>query len=68
MYILPPPLTLGAGPMVGPTCGAQLYNYIIISLFSLLECRGMAVEDPTAPHGLKLTIEDYPYANEGLLF
>ncbi|ONH99220.1 hypothetical protein PRUPE_6G018700 [Prunus persica] len=29
--------------------------------------RGMAVEDPTAPHGLKLTIEDYPFANDGLL-
>ncbi|KAJ4830015.1 hypothetical protein Tsubulata_001849 [Turnera subulata] len=29
--------------------------------------RGMAVEDPTAPHGLKLTIEDYPYANDGLI-
>lgn len=29
--------------------------------------RGMAVEDPTAPHGLKLTIEDYPYANDGLV-
>ncbi|CAN0891901.1 Linoleate 13S-lipoxygenase 2-1, chloroplastic [Linum grandiflorum] len=29
--------------------------------------RGMAVEDPTAPHGVKLTIEDYPYANDGLL-
>ncbi|KAL0371163.1 UNVERIFIED_CONTAM: Linoleate 13S-lipoxygenase 2-1, chloroplastic [Sesamum angustifolium] len=29
--------------------------------------KGMAVEDPTAPHGLKLTIEDYPYANDGLL-
>uniref|UniRef100_A0A803KM18 Lipoxygenase n=1 Tax=Chenopodium quinoa TaxID=63459 RepID=A0A803KM18_CHEQI len=28
--------------------------------------RGMAVEDPSAPHGLKLTIEDYPYANDGL--
>lgn len=27
----------------------------------------MAVEDPTAPHGIKLTIEDYPYANDGLL-
>ena len=27
----------------------------------------MAVEDPTAPHGLKLTIEDYPYANDGLI-
>ncbi|XP_048323897.2 linoleate 13S-lipoxygenase 2-1, chloroplastic [Ziziphus jujuba] len=29
--------------------------------------RGMAVEDPTAPHGLKLTIEDYPFANDGLV-
>ena len=29
--------------------------------------RGMAVEDPNAPHGLKLTIEDYPYANDGLM-
>ncbi|XP_076948120.1 lipoxygenase 2, chloroplastic-like [Bidens hawaiensis] len=29
--------------------------------------RGMAVEDPTAPHGVKLTIEDYPFANDGLL-
>ncbi|KAL3632074.1 hypothetical protein CASFOL_025058 [Castilleja foliolosa] len=29
--------------------------------------RGMAVPDPTQPHGLKLTIEDYPYATDGLL-
>ncbi|KAJ9555752.1 hypothetical protein OSB04_010366 [Centaurea solstitialis] len=29
--------------------------------------RGMAVEDPNAPHGLKLAIEDYPFANDGLL-
>ncbi|KAF2309226.1 hypothetical protein GH714_001261 [Hevea brasiliensis] len=29
--------------------------------------RGMAVEDKTAPHGLKLTIEDYPFANDGLI-
>ncbi|KAH0916361.1 hypothetical protein HID58_030807, partial [Brassica napus] len=26
--------------------------------------RGMAVPDPTQPHGLKLLIEDYPYAND----
>ncbi|KAJ6303260.1 hypothetical protein OIU77_017192 [Salix suchowensis] len=25
----------------------------------------MAVEDPTAKHGLKLTIKDYPFANDG---
>ncbi|XWS12645.1 hypothetical protein CRYUN_Cryun37aG0107800 [Craigia yunnanensis] len=29
--------------------------------------RGMAVPDATQPHGLKLLIEDYPYANDGLL-
>ncbi|RZC77427.1 hypothetical protein C5167_003887 [Papaver somniferum] len=29
--------------------------------------RGLAVEDPTADHGLKLIIEDYPYANDGLV-
>ncbi|KAJ4810713.1 Lipoxygenase [Rhynchospora pubera] len=29
--------------------------------------RGMAEEDPRAEHGLKLTIEDYPFANDGLL-
>ncbi|PKI77025.1 hypothetical protein CRG98_002528 [Punica granatum] len=29
--------------------------------------RGMAVEDPSMPHGLKLVIEDYPYAADGLL-
>lgn len=27
----------------------------------------MAVPDPTQPHGLKLTIEDYPYATDGLM-
>ncbi|KAJ9555505.1 hypothetical protein OSB04_010119 [Centaurea solstitialis] len=29
--------------------------------------RGMAVEDPSAEYGLKLAIEDYPFANDGLL-
>ncbi|PNX98378.1 seed lipoxygenase, partial [Trifolium pratense] len=28
--------------------------------------RGMAVEDPTSPHGIKLVVEDYPYAVDGL--
>ncbi|KAF5782036.1 putative linoleate 9S-lipoxygenase [Helianthus annuus] len=28
--------------------------------------RGMAVEDSNSPHGLRLTIEDYPYAVDGL--
>ncbi|XP_054791175.1 linoleate 13S-lipoxygenase 3-1, chloroplastic-like [Prosopis cineraria] len=29
--------------------------------------RGMAVPDPTQPHGLRLLIEDYPYAADGLM-
>ncbi|KAJ7972153.1 Lipoxygenase [Quillaja saponaria] len=28
--------------------------------------RGLAVKDPTSPHGLRLLIEDYPYAVDGL--
>ncbi|XP_057439389.1 probable linoleate 9S-lipoxygenase 5 isoform X2 [Lotus japonicus] len=28
--------------------------------------RGMAIEDPTSRHGLRLLIEDYPYAVDGL--
>ncbi|XP_065619900.1 linoleate 13S-lipoxygenase 3-1, chloroplastic [Quercus suber] len=28
---------------------------------------GLATRDPTQPHGLRLFIEDYPYANDGLL-
>ncbi|KAJ7950556.1 Lipoxygenase [Quillaja saponaria] len=40
-------------------------NGIIESTFS--PGKGMAVEDPSAAHGVKLTIQDYPYANDGLL-
>ncbi|CAL1391171.1 unnamed protein product [Linum trigynum] len=29
--------------------------------------RGMAVEDSSEPHGVRLAIQDYPYANDGLL-
>lgn len=29
--------------------------------------RGMAEEDPKSPYGLRLLIEDYPYATDGLL-
>lgn len=45
----------------------QLWRFDLEALPADLINRGMAVEDPTAPHGLKLTIEDYPYANDGLL-
>ena len=39
----------------------------IANAFGFLIARGIAVEDPTAPHGLKLMIEDYPFANDGLM-
>lgn len=32
-----------------------------------LIARGMAFQDPSAPHGLQLTIQDYPFANDGLI-
>ncbi|KAM7274162.1 hypothetical protein ACFE04_028826 [Oxalis oulophora] len=31
-----------------------------------LKKRGMAVDDPKSPHGLRLVISDYPYAVDGL--
>nr|ACD43485.1 lipoxygenase 2 [Olea europaea] len=45
----------------------QLWQFDLQALPADLISRGMAVEDPAAPHGLKLAIEDYPYANDGLL-
>ncbi|KAL3647621.1 hypothetical protein CASFOL_008589 [Castilleja foliolosa] len=45
----------------------KLWRFDQEALPADLISRGMAVEDPSAPHGLKLTIEDYPYATDGLL-
>ncbi|XP_020205956.1 linoleate 13S-lipoxygenase 2-1, chloroplastic [Cajanus cajan] len=45
----------------------QLWQFDLQALPNDLISRGMAVIDPSAPHGLKLTIEDYPFANDGLL-
>ncbi|KAG4394531.1 hypothetical protein GLYMA_20G053700v4 [Glycine max] len=45
----------------------QLWQFDSQALPNDLISRGMAVADPNAPHGLKLTIEDYPFANDGLL-
>ena len=39
----------------------------MLTFFGSVIARGIAVEDPTAPHGLKLLIEDYPFANDGLI-
>ncbi|XP_027931237.1 linoleate 13S-lipoxygenase 2-1, chloroplastic-like [Vigna unguiculata] len=45
----------------------QLWQFDLQALPNDLIDRGMAEVDPNAPHGLKLTIEDYPFANDGLL-
>ncbi|RVX12797.1 Linoleate 13S-lipoxygenase 2-1, chloroplastic [Vitis vinifera] len=45
----------------------QLWRFDKEALPGDLINRGIAVEDPTAPHGLKLLIEDYPFANDGLI-
>ncbi|XP_010531873.1 PREDICTED: lipoxygenase 3, chloroplastic-like [Tarenaya hassleriana] len=45
----------------------NLWRFDMEGLPADLVRRGIAVPDPTQPHGLKLLIEDYPYANDGLL-
>ncbi|KAK9123060.1 hypothetical protein Sjap_012662 [Stephania japonica] len=45
----------------------KLWRFDMEGLPADLIRRGMAVEDPTAEHGLKLTIKDYPFATDGLL-
>ncbi|KAL2328834.1 hypothetical protein Fmac_022261 [Flemingia macrophylla] len=45
----------------------KLWQFNLQSLPEDLIHRGMAVKDENAPHGLKLTVEDYPYANDGLV-
>ncbi|KAJ1269100.1 hypothetical protein BS78_07G184700 [Paspalum vaginatum] len=45
----------------------QLWRFDMEALPADLIRRGMAEEDPTAEHGLRLTIKDYPFANDGML-
>ncbi|KAK6160379.1 hypothetical protein DH2020_003760 [Rehmannia glutinosa] len=45
----------------------SLWRFDMEALPADLLRRGMAVEDPTVPGGVKLVIEDYPYAADGLL-
>ncbi|KAK7294458.1 hypothetical protein RJT34_17347 [Clitoria ternatea] len=51
------------------SCAAykNFWRFDMDSLPADLVRRGMAVPDPTQPHGLKLVLEDYPYAADGLL-
>ena len=41
---------------------------VVFHCNNILPClfRGVAVEDPKAPHGVRLLIKDYPYAVDGL--
>lgn len=45
----------------------KLWRFDHEALPADLISRGMAVEDPSAPHGVRLTIEDYPFAADGLV-
>ncbi|KAL2941042.1 Lipoxygenase 2 chloroplastic [Bienertia sinuspersici] len=70
---------INAGGIIESTFSPQKYAIEMSSIVYGLEwrfdhealpadliSRGMAVEDASSPHGLKLTIEDYPYASDGL--
>ncbi|XVF69709.1 hypothetical protein PTKIN_Ptkin11bG0103900 [Pterospermum kingtungense] len=51
---------------VGSVFYDQHWRFDQQSLPADLISRGMAVEDPKAPQGLRLAIKDYPYASDGL--
>uniref|UniRef100_A0ACD5WSL5 Uncharacterized protein n=1 Tax=Avena sativa TaxID=4498 RepID=A0ACD5WSL5_AVESA len=58
------------GPVSGEISSAYYRNHWRFDLEGLpadLLRRGVAKEDATQPHGIRLLIEDYPYANDGLL-
>lgn len=40
---------------------------LLANNFVLEFARGLAEKDPNSPHGLKLAIPDYPFANDGLV-
>lgn len=45
----------------------SMWRFDMEALPADLTRRGMAVEDPSMPCGVKLVIQDYPYAEDGLL-
>ncbi|PKI61081.1 hypothetical protein CRG98_018526, partial [Punica granatum] len=54
-------------PVAGSGGSPRLMCSLMTREFTKSLATGLAVEDPSAPHGLKLAIEDYPFANDGLL-
>lgn len=44
-----------------------MYTPFSVSHASLFSFRGMAVPDDSQPYGLRLVLEDYPYAADGLM-
>ncbi|XP_038704576.1 lipoxygenase 6, chloroplastic-like [Tripterygium wilfordii] len=55
------------GMEVSSAAYKNMWRFDMEALPSDLIRRGMAVEDPSMPCGVKLVIEDYPYAADGLL-
>lgn len=47
-------------------CKICKYEYHTKFSSILLDLRGVAIPDSSSPHGLRLLIEDYPYATDGL--
>ncbi|KAK6802421.1 hypothetical protein RDI58_000201 [Solanum bulbocastanum] len=42
-------------------------SLLLLTCYFVQNIHGIGEEDPNAPHGLKLTIKDYPFANDGLV-
>lgn len=51
-------------PLIGKYASMNIYHTKFSSVS--LDLRGVAVPDSSSPHGLRLLIEDYPYATDGL--
>ncbi|KAH6557211.1 hypothetical protein KP509_1Z127900 [Ceratopteris richardii] len=59
-----------AGPFgleISSAAYSSMWKFDQESLPNDLMRRGMAVKDPSQPHGIRLIIQDYPYGSDGLL-
>ncbi|KAL6858926.1 hypothetical protein ACP4OV_017928 [Aristida adscensionis] len=59
--------TIGVLRALATVAYDKLWRFDMQALPADLVRRGMVEEDPNAEHGLRLTIQDYPFANDGLL-